>query len=146
MAKAVAGAPIVELRRLLSAPPERVFAAWTNPAALAAWMSPVGHAEAVADVRVGGRFRVVMIGHDRRIEHVGEYLEVSPPSRLVFTWQSPYSGPEPTRVTVALAPRGAGTELVLTHEHLPPEAVASHAGGWGQMLDRLSALLEAAST
>jgi uncharacterized protein YndB with AHSA1/START domain len=143
MAEAVAGAPIVELRRVLNAPPERVFAAWTNPAALAAWMSPVGHAEAIADVRVGGRFSVVMIGQDRRIEHVGEYLEVSPPSRLVFTWQSPYTGPEPTRVTVALTRRGAGTELVLTHEHLPPEGVASHAGGWGEMLDRLGAHLEA---
>ena len=50
----------LELRRRLKASPERVFAAWTDPALLARWMSPFAEAEASVDVRVGGTFAIVM--------------------------------------------------------------------------------------
>jgi uncharacterized protein YndB with AHSA1/START domain len=78
-----------------------------------------------------------MVGQDRRIEHTGEYLEVTPPRRLSFTWRSPYTGPEPSVVTVELRPGDEGTELVLSHKRLPRDQVEPHAGGWGRMLDRL---------
>jgi uncharacterized protein YndB with AHSA1/START domain len=133
----------LEIRRTLPASPERVFAAWTDPDWLERWMSPVGHARVEADPRVGGRLRVVMIGEGREIEHLGEYLEVAPPYRLSFTWQSEFTGGQPSRVTVELAAAGgAGTELTLRHELLPPSAARSHAGGWGSMLDRLAQHLE----
>jgi uncharacterized protein YndB with AHSA1/START domain len=128
----------LELRRLLPASAEEVFAAWTDPELMARWLSPVGHAEAEVDLRVGGRFRVTMVGEDRRIEHTGEYLEVAPPRRLSFTWASPYTGHEPTVVTVELRPAEDGTELLLTHERLPGDQVESHSGGWGRILDRLA--------
>jgi uncharacterized protein YndB with AHSA1/START domain len=102
------------------------------------WMSPAGHAEVEVDLRVGGRFRVAMVGEGRRIDHTGEYLEISPPRRLVFSWQSPYTGPEATVVTVQLRPVEDRTELVLTHEGLPDDQVEPHRGGWGRMLDRLA--------
>jgi uncharacterized protein YndB with AHSA1/START domain len=104
-------------------------------------MSPVGSAAAEVDLRVGGRFRVVMTGEGRELEHTGEYLEVDPPRRLVFTWRSPYTGEEPSVVTVTLRPRGEGTELALTHERLPADQVDPHAGGWGRMLERLGDVL-----
>lgn len=128
----------LEVRRLLPATPEEVFAAWTEPDTMARWLSPVGHAEVEVDLRVGGRFRVAMVGQDRRIEHTGEYLEIAPPRRLAFTWASPYTGPEPTVVTVELRPAREGTELLLIHRGLPEDQVEPHAGGWGGMLDRLA--------
>lgn len=128
----------LELRRLLPASAEEVFAAWTDPELMGRWLSPVGHAEVEVDLRVGGRFRVSMVGEDRRIDHIGEYLEVAPPRRLAFTWASPYTGPEPTVVTVELRPAEDGTELLLIHERLPRDQVEPHAGGWGRMLDRLA--------
>jgi uncharacterized protein YndB with AHSA1/START domain len=131
-------APAVELRRFLPAATDEVFAAWTDPELMARWLSPVGHAEVEVDLRVGGRFRVTMGAEDRRIEHSGEYLEVVPPRRLAFTWASPYTGPEPSVVTVELRPADDGTELLLTHERLPEDQVEPHAGGWGRMLDRLA--------
>jgi uncharacterized protein YndB with AHSA1/START domain len=76
-----------------------------------------------------------------RIEHTGEYLAVEPPRLLSFTWASPYTGPRAGVVTVTLTPRGGATLLVLTHEHLPEDAVDSHRGGWGAILDRLDAVL-----
>jgi uncharacterized protein YndB with AHSA1/START domain len=133
----------LEIRRRLPAPPERVFAAWTDPGWLERWMSPVGHARVEADPRVGGRLRVVMIGEGREIEHLGEYLEVAPPYRLSFTWESQFTGGQPSRVTVVLEAAGDGaTELTLRHELLPPAAAASHEGGWGTMLGRLAQRLE----
>ena len=126
------------IERVLQASPEEVFAAWTTPECMADWMSPSGHAEAEVDLRVDGAFRVVMVGLDSRIEHVGTYLEVDPPRRLVFTWSSPYTGPEPSLVTVELHPHEGGTRLVLTHELLPADVVDSHKSGWGTMLERLT--------
>ena len=131
----------IEIRRLLPAPPERVFAAWTDASWLARWMSPTGHARVDADPRPGGRLNVVMVGDGREIEHVGEFLDVEPPHRLSFTWSSPYTGSQPSLVTVDLVPAGDGTELRLCHERLRPGAAASHRGGWGSMLERLAGLL-----
>lgn len=143
---AARGAPTDEplrIRRILPAPPNDVYSAWTDPESLRDWLSPVGHAEAEVDLRAGGSFRIVMIGEGHRIEHTGEYLELTPPERLVFTWSSPYTGPEPSVVTVELRPHDAGTELLLTHERLPQGAADSHGRGWGAMLERLTALLAA---
>lgn len=134
---------VVRIRRVLSATPERVFDAWTNAGKVARWMSPVGHAVADIEARPGGRLHVTMVGEGRQIEHIGEYRELVPGRRLVFTWQSPYTGPVPSLVTVELAEHEHGTELTLTHDALPAETVESHAGGWGSMLDRLAAELEA---
>lgn len=132
----------VVIRRTIAATPDRLFRAWTDPAELARWMSPVGHADAEVDLRVGGRLLVTMIGEGQRIEHHGEFLEVDAPHRLVFTWQSPYTGGIATRVTVELAAVERGTDLTLRHELLSPEAARSHAGGWGAMLDRLAVLTQ----
>ena len=114
---------VVRIHRLIRATPERVFAAWTQAALIARWMSPVGDAIAEVDARPGGKLRVTMVGDDRRIEHVGEFREVTPGHRLVFTWISPFTGPEPSVVTVELEPASNGTELTLTHETLPAAAV-----------------------
>ena len=132
----------VEVRRVLPAAPRDVFRAWTDPDLLARWMTPVGEAEATVDLRPGGVFRVVMRGEGRTIEHTGEYLEVEPPHRLAFSWLSPYTGGRPTRVTVMFEAAGAETAVTLIHELLPADAVDSHQGGWGRMLERLAAALE----
>jgi uncharacterized protein YndB with AHSA1/START domain len=128
----------VRIEMALPAPIEDVYAAWTEPQAMARWLAPSGcHAEVEADVRVGGRLSVVMIGDDMRIEHDGEYVTLEPPRRLSFTWRSPYTGGGSSLVTVTLTPDGDGTDLLLIHERLPADTAESHRGGWGAMLRRL---------
>jgi uncharacterized protein YndB with AHSA1/START domain len=127
----------VRIEMALPAPIEDVYAAWTRPEAMARWLAPTGSAEVEADVRVGGHFRVVMIGDGMSIKHTGEYLTVEPPRRLSFTWQSPYTGAEPSVVTVTLTADGDSTQLLLLHERLPEGAAESHRGGWGAILQRL---------
>ena len=130
------------LRRVVPAPPTRVFTAWTDPTELARWMTPIGQAEAEVDLREGGRFRIVMRADGTEITHTGEYLEIRPPDLLSFTWVSPYTGQAPSVVTVRLTPVGDGTEIELTHDRLPHGVDADHARGWGSILDRLANVLE----
>lgn len=136
-----ASSAVVRIQRVLHATPERVYAAWTDATSLARWLSPVGQAEVDVEPRVGGRLRVTMISPGVRLEHSGEYRELVPGRRLVFTWRSPYTGPRPSLVTIDLEPVEGGTALTLVHEHLPADQVAPHSGGWGQILDRLVAEL-----
>jgi uncharacterized protein YndB with AHSA1/START domain len=104
-------------------------------------MSPFAAAEAQVDARVGGAFRIVMFGQGQAIQHTGTYLEFDPPRRLVFTWASPHTGPEPSLVSISFRPIGAETEMTLVHDRLPADQVESHAGGWGQILDHLATVL-----
>jgi uncharacterized protein YndB with AHSA1/START domain len=131
----------VVVRRRLPAPVEEVFRWWTEAERMGEWMSPAGEAEADVDLRVGGRFRVIMKGDGLTIEHTGEYREIDPPRRLVFTWVSQYTGTEPSLVTVDLEPVEGGTELRLVHERLPEDAAEAHGGGWAAMLERLAGRL-----
>jgi len=140
------GGPQVRIERVLPAPIQEVFAAWTDPARMAEWLSPVGHAEVEVDLRVMGRFKVSMIGETTRIEHTGEYLVVDPPGELSFTWQSSYTGTEPSVVTVLLEAEGEQTRIVLTHRRLPEVQMEPHTRGWETMITRLAGLLDGMRT
>ena len=135
------GGPQVRIERVLPAPIKDVFDAWTDPTTMAEWLSPVGQAEAEVDLRVMGRFKVSMIGETTRIEHTGEYLVVNPPNELSFTWQSLYTGSEPSVVTVLFEAEGDETRVVLTHRRLPESQVDPHTNGWEAMITRLAGLL-----
>ncbi len=135
----------VTLVRKIKASPAKVWAAITQPEQMLKWWGPdAGPTLRVdADVRPGGRFSVVF----RTIDGIernptGIYREVLPEKRLVFTWDLP-GAPEPeTLVTFALRPIETGTELTLTHQHLPDEAArASHEKGWCGLLDKLPIFL-----
>ena len=137
--------PALRISRLLPATPEEVFGAWTDPDSVKLWMAPGALTVPIAelDVRVGGRFRIVMRGEGGDYVHEGEYREVSPPHRLVFTWISKGTHGKETVVTVELEARGEGTELTLTHEGLPdPEQRAQHEGGWSGILDKFASQME----
>lgn len=128
----------IEIRRRLPAGVGDVFRWWTEADRLREWMSPIGTVEAEVDLRVGGALRIVMRGDGVVIEHFGEYVEIEPPRRLVFTWVSPFTGVEPSLVTVELEPDGPdATQLRLVHSRIPESIATSHKDGWGAMLDRL---------
>jgi uncharacterized protein YndB with AHSA1/START domain len=134
-------ADMLVLRRLLPVPREQVFAAWLDPASLAQWMRPGDMTDATVEVdpRIGGKFRIVMVGQ-RDYEHQGEYLAIEPPSRLSFTWVSAATNHLPTVVSIELLESGTGTELILTHRRLPAANVEAHRQGWTDILRKLSLL------
>jgi uncharacterized protein YndB with AHSA1/START domain len=139
----VIDAQSIEIHRRLPASIDEVFRWWTDANLLKEWMTPIGTVEADVDLRVGGRLRIVMMGDGRVIEHTGQYLEIDPPRRLVFTWVSPYTGSVPSVITIELQAAGEDlTDLRLIHSQLPDEAARWHRGGWDAMLDRLGSRLQ----
>jgi uncharacterized protein YndB with AHSA1/START domain len=134
----------VVVRRQIAAPPDRVFAAWLDPAQLGQWMFAPGLRDEevlrlACDPRPGGRFSFLVRRGGQEIDHVGEYLALEPSHRLVFTWGVAPAPPE-SRVTVEIAPRDGGSELVLTHAMHPKWAAMAErsAGGWRLMLEALA--------
>lgn len=136
---------VLVITRHLSASPARVFQAWTDPARMMQWFAPEGMATPLAesDLRVGGRYRVLMREADG-VEHdvSGEYTEIVPDRRLVFTWSWRNSPEIVSLVTVELEPDGKGTRLTLRHERLADvESRDSHHAGWSTALNKLGALV-----
>jgi uncharacterized protein YndB with AHSA1/START domain len=140
----------LRLERLIRADRERVFAAWTRPEQLQVWSAPEGMTipEGELDLRVSGRWRVVMVeANGTRHEAFGKYLEVTPPERLVYThaWRreggdGAASTPE-TVVTVEFHAAVGGTRVVLTQEGFAtPQSRDGHREGWASTLNRLEAL------
>ena len=133
--------PVIRLQRLLPASPQEVFDAWTDPESLQQWFCPetVSLAKVELDVRVGGHFRIVMRDETKDLAHTGEYREIVPPQRLVFTWRSSGTYDQETLVTVEFHGRGKMTEIELTHELLPDvDAAGSHTRGWQSIMEKLA--------
>jgi uncharacterized protein YndB with AHSA1/START domain len=137
------------LRRVLKAPPERVFRAWTEPEQLARWFGPRGFTcpEHAIDPRPGGAYRVTMRSPEGTLHTVsGTYTAVEPPRRLAFTWAWEQEGARghESAVELALSAHPEGTELVLTHRrHESVEARDRHTEGWSSCLDKLVAYVAA---
>jgi uncharacterized protein YndB with AHSA1/START domain len=139
----------LRIERMIDASPARVFAAWTTRAAMEAWYKDGdGYVARVLelDVRVGGRYRVEFGPPDQPpFVETGEYLEITPSSRLVMT-ETLTAGDETmwtdTTVTVELYDENGKTRCVLTHAGFPSRERRDDAqGGWPGFLERLERLL-----
>src|SRR5262249_14255504 len=83
------------------------------------------------DARVGGWFRVVMASDRGEYDHRGQYLEITRPERLRFTWTSAATNGVATDVTVTFEEIDEGTRVTLVHIGLPTDAtVTEYTGGW----------------
>lgn len=134
----------IEVRRIIPAPREFVYAAWIDPAGMKEWMCPgdVISAEATLDVRVGGQFRITMRTKDQVHEHVGTYQIVERPAKLVFTWSGVDNPNEITLVTVEFLDRGNSCELVISHERFTnPDLAQRYEMGWGTIATKFSSYL-----
>ncbi|MBI3710660.1 MAG: SRPBCC domain-containing protein [Proteobacteria bacterium] len=134
----------VRVMRRFSASPERVFDAWLDPAKAGKWLFATASGQMVRvaiDARVGGSFAFVDRRNGEDIEHVGEYLEIDRPRRLVFTFRVPKFSSASTRVTVDIVALGAGCELTLIHEGVLPDYASRAEAGWTGILNGLAATL-----
>jgi uncharacterized protein YndB with AHSA1/START domain len=138
--------PSLTFKRRIHAPPERVYAAWTDPQKIVRWFGrPDARAEtlqAQLDVRVGGRFRFSFSTDKEYYEVGGVYREVEPDRRLVFSWAWHSTPERESQVTVTLLADGDGTLLTLHHEQLFDQAARDgHERGWTIGLERMEKLL-----
>ena len=122
-----------------------MYNAWLDPAVMSQFMAGGSDqivAEARTDARVGGGFYVLMRA-EKDVPHQGIYKALTPHSRIVFTWESPYS-PADSEVELLFTPVAGGTEVVLNQvKFLSESARDGHIGGWTKILERLDALYTA---
>ena len=141
------GAQLAIVRRYPIAP-EKVWRAWTDPQALARWFGP-GDVSSVTradiDLRVGGRYHLAFHTPDGEAHDVsGEYLEVLPTRRLVFSWAWKSTPDRISRVSIDLRPVDGGTELAFLHDRFfDMQARNNHERGWGGTFAKLDAFLAA---
>jgi len=138
----------ISLHRVLRAPPERVYRAFLDPAALAKWLPPHGFTGTVheLDAKVGGKYRMSFTNFGSGNSHSfgGEYLELVPGKRIVHTdrFDDP-NLPGEMITTIALVKVSCGTELHVTQEGvpsaIPPEMCYL---GWQESLALLAMVVE----
>jgi uncharacterized protein YndB with AHSA1/START domain len=137
----------LEVNRVLAAPPEVVFGAFSDANVLARWWGPKGFTipSAEFDPRVGERYRIEMQPPEGdRFHLTGEFREVDPPRRLAYTflWDPPDPDDLETLVALSLRDLGGSTEVSLTQGPFKTEArLELHRDGWTDTLDKLERLL-----
>lgn len=96
---------------------------------------------AETDAREGGRFSIIMAAGDQEIPHGGDYLKLEPFSKIVFSWESPFSF-EGSTVTLNFEEVDEGTHIELIHVKFLDEASRSrHESGWKAILTQLDTVL-----
>ncbi|HEY6024288.1 MAG TPA: SRPBCC domain-containing protein [Pseudolabrys sp.] len=143
---AVTTKPSLIIKRRFNAPPAKVFEAWTDPEKLNRWMggAEIGTVRAEADVRVGGRYRIVMQKHGDSEEHdvSGVYREVVPNEKLVFTWAWKTTPERESLVTITFKDDGGGTLMTFVHEQFFDEGARDrHQQGWNTSFEKLEKYL-----
>jgi uncharacterized protein YndB with AHSA1/START domain len=138
---------LVRVTRRFSASAERVFDAFLDPEKARRFMfaAPTGQiVRAEVDARVGGRYTFTDRRDGEDVEHVGEYLEIDRPRRLVFSFSVDNFATDADRVAIDIVPLETGCELTLTHEMKPEWA--EYAGrteqGWAGILEGLAAAVD----
>lgn len=126
------GADLV-VERFVAAPPDEVYRYLADSEHWARWQG----VEASHDPRPGGLFRLQMAnGMSAR----GQFLDLDPPHRVVFTWgwvDHPGLPPGSTTVEIVLTPVENGTMIRLTHQGLPVDEFELHRQGWNHYVARL---------
>ena len=137
----------LHIERVLHASRPLVFEACIDPEELAKWWGPAGFTSPRIEIdpRVGGSYRIAMQPPDGELFYLrGEFREVDPPNRLVYTfvWEEPTPDDQETVVTLSFGDLGRDTALVLDQgPFATEERRALHEAGWTDGLERLEASL-----
>jgi uncharacterized protein YndB with AHSA1/START domain len=138
---------VLHLKRFLPVPRSVAYAALTEPEQLAVWWGPRGFSTPSVEFEplVGGSYRIAMQPPEGDLFYLsGEFLEVDPSARLVFSfrWSPPDPEDRDTVVAIDLQDRENGTEILLSQIGFATEArLALHEEGWTESLSRLEQVL-----
>lgn len=136
--------PVLEIKRIIDAEPERVFDAWMKGERWQAWIGPEGTNSDVTEFepKVGGRYRVLMRMSDgREIGVTGVFKTIDRPKSFAMTWKWEF-GEHDSLVMLSFRAVGNKTELTLRHDGLlTPDNVDGHSKGWNSALNKLEMFL-----
>jgi uncharacterized protein YndB with AHSA1/START domain len=150
--KLLPGGDGITMTRVFDAPRDAVWREWTDPEAFADWFGGPTYEVPLdtvsMDVRAGGASRLTMFGgaNRRRIDWRGEYLEVDPPSRLVFSITDHPTTTSLEIVTVVLTDLGDGRTRMEVEQRgggLSPDEYERAGNGWSRFFERIAERLAA---
>jgi uncharacterized protein YndB with AHSA1/START domain len=138
----------VRVAHRFAASAERVFDAWLDPSKVCKFLFATATGQIVRaeiDARVGGRFTIVDRRNGEDVEHVGTYLAIERPQRLVFSLSVPKYSSDESRVEITIQPLAQGCELTLV-QHMPgryAEVKGRSQDGWRRILEVLDEVVPA---
>lgn len=138
----------IKLHRVLKAPTDRVYKAFTDPDAKCRWLPPYGYVAKVHeyDLKEGGVYKMSFTNFRTGGSHSwsGKYLELKPNQIIRYT--DKFDDPNMTeemQVTVTLKEVLCGTEISITQENIPPQIPVEFCYlGWQESLTQLALLVE----
>jgi uncharacterized protein YndB with AHSA1/START domain len=147
------------ITRVLDAPREAVWKAWTDPTRFTLWWGPEGFTSPACkiDLRVGGKYLACMRSPEGQdYWSTGAYREIVPKERIVYTdcfsdaegnaVPASYYGmqgdwPPEMIVTVTFEEDGGKTKMTLRHDGIPPDTMSDCEAGWSGSFDKLAGIL-----
>lgn len=141
---------VAEVRHRLTAPPAKVFSAFSQASLVSRWLTPSPDVSLTVlqfEFQIGGAYRFAYHVPGGATMFVnGVYRIIDPPSTIVFSWNieppDEHAGVR-SEVTITLTPDGSGTHLRIRHAQLTPAGAAvRHADGWRGAIDQLTALFD----
>ncbi|MEO5894091.1 MAG: SRPBCC family protein [Vicinamibacterales bacterium] len=138
--------PVVRITHRFAESAERVFNAWLDPATAGKFLfaTPTGEMVRVQiESRRGGRYEIIERRDGGEVAHLGEYLEIERPTRLVFTLSVPRYSAHVDRVTIAISSLPDGCLLTFTDQMAPgtEEHLERATNGWATILANLEKIL-----
>jgi len=139
----------IRVKHLYGASPRRAFGAWLDPQIAGRWLfatasQPMANVE--IDGRAGGSFCFVERRAGETARYMGQYVEIIPDRRLVFTLSMAPQADVITQVAVTIVPVAKGCMLDLTHENIPRPHAGYVKGRWTGILYGLGVTLDSATT
>ena len=127
-----------------AAPAEKVFDAWFDPAMISRFMfGPQLRDEQIISIhpgkKVGDAFSFIVRRQAQEYDHIGEYIEIDRPKRLVFTWAVRQDLPAKSQIVIDIVPQDNKCSMTLTHE-MAKEAegfIEQAKAAWSKMLNAL---------
>jgi uncharacterized protein YndB with AHSA1/START domain/DNA-binding transcriptional ArsR family regulator len=131
--------------RRIDAPAKKIFEAWLNPQMMAKYMIPDDSftvPKTEIDAKVGGRFMFIVKSSDKENPHAGTYQIIDQYTKIVFTWESPFSA-EGSFVIINFTPvEGGATDVELTHvKFVSEQSRDGHKRVWTTILATLDNLV-----
>ena len=131
----------VRIERAYDAPPETIWAAWTDPRIVRRWFGSDPNGEVLAaylHVKAGGRFEVTFANGDgTQYTAMGVYRRVEPFRHLEFSWGWKNEPGVETSIRVEMSPEGAGTRMAFEHAGLIHLSTHDYASGWRSTFEKM---------
>ncbi|WP_203333938.1 SRPBCC family protein [Planococcus beigongshangi] len=150
---------VLTMARRLQASPADVYKAWTKPELMKKWLFTAEETNRMArnDFKIGGRWEIVDFREGKEYRATGEYLEIDPPHRLIFSFEMPQFNDLQDRIIVWVSPVQDACEMTFKQEIVVPHedgwtdedlqnAMNEFSGaseeGWDRMFENLKQLVE----